>query len=197
MGIDTKLYAVVPSEPTEQQINRWAYELAVCFRHVVVHGKSEYGDRRALFIPEYHDIDNPNDEVRTVLEVNTMARYYVPGYERGPITDIIMVSEWLEIRLGAKVYYGPDSGYPMPFNAQERTAILQHFVKVVGETPYRGMPHKGVTAPICPFCIEPMKCNSMGPYDRFTFECMACDTPTITIDNNPPNVQASYASWVK
>lgn len=68
------------------------------------------GDRHALQLVERGEYDWGVYEsgAKQVLSVNTLSRYYGPGYERGNFLKIHGVCEWLEVNVGP-VYYGGDS----------------------------------------------------------------------------------------
>jgi hypothetical protein len=68
----------------------------------------------------------------TWISVNTIESYYDIGYERGDISIIIKIAEWLEEKLPTgQIYYGDDTGGALPlFDECRRTYLLQHYRKV-------------------------------------------------------------------
>lgn len=192
MGIDARIRVMVPATD-EKQINRWAYELAVCFDEVWHDAKD---NKRALLIIEDEDLSIPDGHM--LLEVSTLMRYYGVHYERGPLPTIIMIAKWLEIRTKGTVYYDGDNvDWLTPFDEQTRNELFNHYVETVGRLPYDNyFTHNKPIPPVCQFDQEPMISTFSGPYERYGYECPACNE-TVVIDLNPPHIQESYKSWVK
>jgi hypothetical protein len=95
MGVDVNLYA--EADPT-------AEELAVAEEFFIARSGIGYG-AEAVLIPENEEwFQGPR------VVVDTMARYYGPGYERGPWPDIYGGIRVLQAAFPeAKVFYGGDS----------------------------------------------------------------------------------------
>lgn len=188
MGIDAEMVVRTRAEVSERQVIRWAYELAEAFRGAVwtvrpgtFHDGTSY---RCLEIVQRYEQDGPPIEPEpgeTLIRVRLRGRYYGPDYERGDLPTLIMVARWLEAKIsGAAVWYGGDSSGALaePFGEEQREELWQHFLEH-GHRPYEGHFGRGMNAPVCDFCLEPMHhfggCGPVGSRDAEEFfGCPGC-----------------------
>jgi hypothetical protein len=123
----------LPSLPDWGEPNRWRRDLLT------------------EFDPEKFSYDGPLRQIRrsdhwtlpvqdnsTWFDVAIEEAYYGKGYERGNLTLLIRVAEWLESRIpGAEIWYGHDSADESvaPFGPAQR-GVLNDYFDQVGHEPY-------------------------------------------------------------
>lgn len=95
MGVDVNLYAEADPSPEE---------LATAEEFFTARSNIGYGAEANLVIEDMEWFSRPR------VTVDTMARYYGPGYERGPWPDIYGAIRTLQAAFPeAKVFYGGDT----------------------------------------------------------------------------------------
>jgi len=195
MGIDTQILVKTESKITEDQVLGWAYDLASAFGYgnfSITRPDNKWGQEpnHCLKIVERYTQDGPTIEPRggqIFIEAYLYTRYYGLGYERGNLSLIIGVADWLERTIpGAEIWYGGDSSGVSAtlFDAEARESLWQHFVKV-GHTPYNDyFDHgdDGVEAPICTLCQRKLRRNGWGR-NYAAFYCSGCGLCLMTRDN--------------
>jgi hypothetical protein len=104
--------------------------------------------------------------------VRTLARYYGPGYERGPIVDILAVARFLRhVWHGCTVYYGSDGGGPVSVLDNDREdALWGHLFSAAGRAYYR---HASSVDAVCEHDGIPLNFNMWGGGDSGA-SCPAC-----------------------
>ncbi len=119
-------------------------------------------------------------------QVNLIGRYYGPGYERGPLVDYITIANWLEVNLGATVYYGNDSSDELGLFDDNYVSYLYHYYLENGHEPYRAYSLGTKETPKCSFCGgKPMHAVGCGGNHTF-WHCDGCATQLITEPNKDP-----------
>lgn len=124
------------------------------------------------------------DHVEELISVNTWARYYGPGYERGDFPFIIMLCEYLAaVFPNGDVYYGGDSGYRLAPWDDVNEELWDHFTSS-GRRPYVNAfsDFLGRKPPTCGLCKWKYTNNGGGGRDSF-WSCTGCGHRIITDSN--------------
>lgn len=123
MGIDVNLYA--ECEPSLERLN--AAEAYLTARSDI--GDAWGGDTQILVIDDAEWLDRPR------VAVQTLARYYGPGYERGDWPRIYGAIRILQAAFPeARVFYGGDSSDDGQECTEEFLAgIWEHFLSPNGD----------------------------------------------------------------
>lgn len=178
MGVDAEMFVRTRETVTDDQLRRWAFELKEGFGDVIWRKSTgSYVSHGLERVVEYEQ-DGPTIKPlagETFIRVNLFCRYYGPGYERGPATDLIAVGQWLEGKIpGAEVWYGGDSSGRVAsvFDKSAREALWQHFLEF-GHRPYHQFFGHGKEL-ICDFCKEPA-IEHMWGRGKVGFSCHGCD----------------------
>lgn len=115
-------------------------------------------------------------ELGGVVRVNTLGRFYGPGYERGDFPLLRMLAEALEYifrKHSPEVYYGGDDGRVALFDCPAREKLTQYWLEHGGAPYYRGPTgfNDDPYPPTCLRCQIPMAQNGWGARLRFRCEC--------------------------
>lgn len=191
MGVDCTMY-VLPATPlSDKERKRLSGELNSRVPHFfwITHKgergyEPEYEGHALMPATDQYDAEYCGfvDAPEGLLRINTMSRYYGPGYERGHWPSIKLVGELLDALLpGCKVWYGGDSGGTLDlFTAEVREDIHLHFIHK-GHTPYRGYTgpwEKGSQS--CSFCGDRPMNNVGGGGDKSFWSCDGCGYQIVT-----------------
>jgi predicted RNA-binding Zn-ribbon protein involved in translation (DUF1610 family) len=190
MGIDAEMFVRTKAKVTAEEVREWAYRLGETFgpENFWI-WKDERKIRHCLEIIKVYHQDGPDIKPKhgeTFVGVYPATRYYGPGYERGDLPLLVMISEWLEENIpGAEVWYGGDSSgvEAEKFDRRARNQLIRHFNKY-GHAPYHGhfdRKDDDVKAPICKCCWKKMRRYGWGKnYAAFT--CGGCGEDVLTTD---------------
>ena len=129
MGVDVNLYAVTSRRLTDEEL---AAADAFYRERVPCDQKYEEGLRRA-FEERYGTMSNR-------VEVETMLRYYGPGYERGPWPQIYGMIRVLEAAMPVPsvIHYGGDYDEDAtPVTTETLESTWAHFLGPDGRAYYR------------------------------------------------------------
>ncbi len=125
-----------PPAPDDEQLRVWGESLQ---RDLGLEAEDFNGNPHFCLVTaeSWNEIPQVN-EPSVWLELDLLANYYGPGYERGDIELYVRCAQWMEEHLpNCKVYYGTDCGVPAePFDATRRAKYLNYF-RQVGWEPYR------------------------------------------------------------
>lgn len=187
MGVDSQMLVRTHKIVTDEQIIHWAWQLHASFNVLhAAHSTQNYGGPgvHALERVGEYAQDAPSlfpEKGETFIEVSMSCRFYGPGYERGPLPEIMAVAHWLELRIpGASVWYGGDSAgcAAAPFGYAERDRLWAHFV-AVGHAPYYGGFGCNDPRMTCDFCNgKPMHVHMWHGGDR-GYACPGCSAHVV------------------
>lgn len=196
MGVDAQMLIRTRQSMSAAGVRRLSGSLAAAFGPdrfwIWDDHKNEDGTigRHALeLVKEYHQDGDPifPEPGETFIEVHLGTRYYGKGYERGDISLIIHVSEWLEANIpDAKIFYGGDSSgiTAEPFDVETRRELFAYFARS-GHEPYTSHFGAGKAGRDCGFCLRPMS-NVGGGGNKTFFYCAGCGKQEIV---GPDSVQ--------
>lgn len=137
MGLDAKMYLVVPKGVTDLQVAEAAIDVQEFFFYGYTYVKPNCLKvvEKPLF--DDYEVIKLSDGERAV-DVDCFDRYYGKGYTRGYYPNIKLVSEFLEKRFpGSRQFYGSDCSGVGPFSTQDREELWAHWCEV-GTRPYHG-----------------------------------------------------------
>lgn len=171
MGLDAEIAIAGHGVANDTDLRRLSYEL------IATVGRTPFWldpatNRHTLSFCERSYWDIPDGSI----EVSLGGRYYGPTYERGHWPDLAAVIRFFRLRMPkASIYYGSDSGGPVPFSVEDEEAMWDHWAKSAGGTYglYMGR-REGSTMPVplCTFCNEAMIRNGSNLADTFgAFYC--------------------------
>lgn len=198
MGVDVNMLATTTASLSEQDVRNLSYRLCEAFGYETFWLDVKAGQFALSIVkPDDYPCEWLPLEARTtcqagtILIVNQGWRYYGPGYERGPLPTILAVAEWLT-RNGLQVWYGSDSHSSVSLlDAVAKEELWNHFAKNGGE-PYRSGFGGRDPKLDCPYCINPMRVTTWGPYEQRSYVCPGCGyactrSPegVITVDKEP------------
>lgn len=187
MGIDaTMLIRNVPPV-SESQLKEWNWHLISTFGKDNFFGINREKGESAIRISEengtvfYTDATDP--EVRPgeqFLEVKLMSRYYGEGYERGDLTTICAIAEWIEQNIpNSEVWYGGDSSgiELVRFDKIERERLKHHLYSVSGKDYFNDRQSDNKTRPNlsnCNLCIPEKSIVQYGWSGNGLYHAYAC-----------------------
>ena len=137
----TILARLKPPAPDDAQLQVWGAALQ---RDLELEDDDfNYNPHLSLVTAESWNEIPEVEEPSVWLELNLLANYYGPGYERGDIELYVRCAVWMEEHLpDCEVYYGTDCGVAAePFDAAVRARYLNYF-RQVGWEPYRNPDEK-------------------------------------------------------
>lgn len=186
MGVDAEMFVRVRERWTHLKLSRLSGEMCAAFGHdrFFVKREAEHGfpPRKALTVIDVYQQDGDDIEPgpgETFIAVSLWTRYYGIGYERGDITLILGVADWLRRRTGGDVWYGGDSSgiCAQPLTPEYREKLWAHFVEH-GRAPYAESqnPFLKVNAlPFCEFCQRSLAHYGGGGGGKEWARCHGCD----------------------
>lgn len=137
MGLDAKMYLVIPKDVTDLQVAEAAVDVQEFFFFGYEYVKPNCLKVVKEPIFDYYEVIKLSDGER-VVDVDCFDRYYGENYERGHYPNIKLVSEFLEKRFpGSRQFYGSDYSGVSPFSVQDREELWAHWCEV-GTRPYHG-----------------------------------------------------------
>lgn len=177
MGIDAQMLVKVKGKVEKEQLIKWAYELAAAFGSESFLINRESKEHCLTIIDEYkQDGDSIFPEKdETFIEVGLITRYYGEGYERGNLPFLIMVAEFLEIKIpNSQIWYGGDSSgiEALLFDKKRRNELFKYFVEFQHK-PYRKGFATHNNPPICDFCKVSMTEYGWGE-GSIHYRCDGC-----------------------
>lgn len=193
MGVDAQMLVRTRVIHDPQQVRRLSVDLAEAFGHKrfwigedwpvydAAYEKLAGTGRHALQIIERYTQDGDDilpEPGEQFIECYPATRYYGEGYERGDLSFLIAVAEWLEHRIpDARIYYGGDSSgiCAEPFDRAARADAFRHFA-TVGHRPYAGgfaSVFGSGAPPVCGFCDYAMTSCGGGRGTEF-LHCAGC-----------------------
>lgn len=186
MGVDAEMFVRTKEHVTPEQVRSWAYHLGASFgpdRFWIWHEDK----RHCLMLVDEYEQDGDTiypEEGETFIRVFPATRYYGKGYERGDISFLIMLAEWLErVIPGAEVWYGGDSSgcCASKFDKPERERMMAYFCEVAHHPYNRGFSYifRNSAPPLCPLCDVNLIENGGGQGKAFLY-CEGCGQQAIS-----------------
>ncbi len=181
MGIDAQMFIRLQREVSDREVKLLAYELSASFGHdkFMIDRERKWDGDHCIKKIEAYTQDGPiiyPEEGETFLQVRLQSRYYGVDYERGDLPLLIMIAEYLKIKLpDCEIWYGGDSSGVLAelFNKKARWDLFKHFAEV-NHSPYKeAFNVVGSGYQMCDFCNQPMNQSGWGEnYEGFN--CPGC-----------------------
>lgn len=182
MGVDAEMFARTKKKITKGKALSLAYELGSAFGHQRFWiFKDRESPRHCLKIVNEFDQDGDTiypEKGETFIRVYPATRFYGRGYERGDLPFLIMLAEWLELKIpDCEVWYGGDSSgiCATRFDREARTELFRYFCEVNHQPYVRGFGDVigSPNSPSCDLCKVPMIQNGFGG-GYSGFYCSGC-----------------------
>lgn len=183
MGVDVELFVWTARELSDRDI------LDLSYRAVEALGRDlfwlDVEEKRHAFVRESdpgYSLASWDSGRGTLIKLNSLARYYGPGYERGPFPEFFMLWQWLRINLeGCVIWYGGDCSDMLERLTEAREhEILVHWA-TKGHQPYRGYPGSQnstipskIVLPTCSLCERGMIRYGWGGGGAVEYAAVAC-----------------------
>lgn len=157
MGVDIEMIAKVPRKLTEEEVKRVAVRMQIAF------GPSDsilWVDRGrhhslSLLEPTNYKVTDSKlpDDGSSYVGLNSLGRYYGPGYTRGNLVGILAVARYLRTAFdGAEIYYGGDTGGGLQLLDDKHEAELWSLFASDKSRDYYDHSRGDETTRVCDFC---------------------------------------------
>ncbi len=177
MGLDVEMIAKVPHRLTDEEVKRVAVRMQTAFGADGILWV-ERGKHHCLSLLDPTDYkvseaELPNDG-SSYVGLNTLSRFYGPGYTRGDLVNILAVARYLRTAFkDSEIYYGSDSGGGLSLLDDEYEAELWSTFTSEASRDYYNHTRDDETTTVCDFCEVRTNTYSFSAVECITV-CPSC-----------------------